>query len=325
MIGFWKERKVFVTGATGFLGSWLCKALVENGADVTILIRDQVPKSNLNMSGVINSVNIVRGGLEDYRSVERSLNEYEIDTCFHLGAQAIVGTANRSPLSTFESNIKGTWNVLEACRNSKLVERVVVSTSDKAYGSHEKLPYKEDAPLQGMHPYDVSKSCADLISRAYFQTYGLPVSVIRSANFYGGGDLNFNRIVPGSIKSILFGEEPVIRSDGKFIRDYIYVLDAVDAFMALAEKQKSKSAAGQAFNLGTENPISVLDLVNKIIELSGSHLKPKILNNVSCEIREQYLDCGKIRETLDWRHKYSLEMGLKETIKWFESFFKPDL
>lgn len=319
---FWKDRGVFVTGCTGLLGSWLTKTLVEKGAEVTGLIRDLVPKSNLNRSGFNDKINIVRGELEDYFNLERTLNEYEIDTVFHVGAQTIVGIANRNPLSTFNSNIRGTWNLLEACRRTSTVSRVIVASSDKAYGPHEDLPYNEIFPLQGCHPYDVSKSCADLISVAYHRTYGLPVCVTRCGNFYGGGDLNFNRIVPGTIRAVIKNERPIIRSDGTFIRDYVFILDAVEAYLLLAEKMDDKSIHGEAFNFSNEIQRTVLEITQMILKLMNREdLQPKILNEATGEIKHQYLSAQKARDILGWKPKYTLEEGLKETIKWYQDFF----
>ena len=320
---FWRDRKVFVTGCTGLLGSWLTKTLVEKGAEVTGLIRDLVPKSNLNWTGFNEKINIVRGELEDYFTLERALNEYEIDTVFHLGAQTIVNIANRNPLSTFESNIKGTWNLLEACRQTSTISRVVVASSDKAYGAHEDLPYNETFPLVGCHPYDVSKSCADLIAVAYHKTYNLPVCVTRCGNFYGGGDLNFNRIVPGTIRSVIRNERPTIRSDGTFIRDYIFVLDAVEAYLLLAEKMDDKGIHGEAFNFSNEIQMTVLEITQKILTLMNREdLQPKILNVAKGEIKHQYLSAQKARGILGWKPRYTLEEGLKETIKWYQEFFE---
>jgi CDP-glucose 4,6-dehydratase len=297
---------------------------VDSGRDVICLIRDTIPKSQLYLSGYHDKVRaVVRGSLEDYFCLERTLNEYEVDTIFHLGAQTIVGPANRSPLSTFESNIKGTWNVLEAARNSKLIERVIVASSDKAYGEQQELPYTEDMPLIGRHPYDVSKSCADLIAQSYYHTYGLPVAIARCGNFYGGGDLNFNRIVPGTIRSALMNERPIIRSDGKYVRDYIYVEDAADAFLVLAEYLDNPKVKGEAFNFSSERPVTVLELVAKILELMGrEHLEPVILNEAVNEIERQYLSAEKARKVLKWRPKYTLEKGLNKTISWYSEFFK---
>ena len=319
---FWKDRNVFVTGCTGLFGSWLTRALVERGANVTGLIRDLVPKSNLNWSGFNDKITIVRGEIEDYFLLERTINEYEIDTVFHLAAQTIVTIANRNPLSTFEANIKGTWNILEACRRAPLVRAVVVASSDKAYGEQEKLPYDENTPLEGRHPYDVSKSCTDLLCRAYFETYKLPVCVTRCGNFYSGGDLNFNRIVPGTIRSVLNDEHPVIRSDGTLVRDYFYIEDAVEAYLLLAEKMENKEIHGEAFNFSNELQITVLEMVEKILEIMGSNLKPVILNEAANEITHQYLSAKKAKEMLGWKPRYTLEEGIKRTVKWYREFLQ---
>ncbi len=318
---FWKDRNVFVTGCTGLLGSWLTDALCGKGANVVGLIRDLVPRSNLRELGCWEKINIARGEVEDYALLERVLNEYEVDTVFHLAAQTIVSIANRSPLSTFEANIKGTWNLLEACRRVETVKRIVVASSDKAYGTHAKLPYSEDAPLQGRHPYDVSKSCADLIARAYFETYDLPVSVTRCGNLYGGGDLNWNRIIPGTIRSVQNGEPPIIRSDGKYIRDYFFVKDAVAGYLLQAEKTAEEGVRGEAFNFSDERQVNVRELVEMIIRLMGREdLQPRILDQVRGEIRHQYLDSAKARRRLGWKPLFTLEEGLLATIEWYRSF-----
>lgn len=284
------------------------------------LLRDWVPDSRLVESGSLARTTVVRGELEDISVLLRALNEYEIDTVFHLGAQAIVGTASRSPLSTFESNVRGTWNLLEACRLCpRLIERVVVASSDKAYGAHDRLPYTEDAPLQGRAPYDASKSCADLISFSYHWTYGTPLAVTRCGNLFGAGDLNFNRLVPGTIRSALLDEQPVIRSDGTYVRDYFYVLDAADAYLQLAERLPAEPFVGNAFNFGNETPVSVLELVRVILHLMNREsLEPVILNQASDEIPRQYLDCTRAREWLGWQPRFGLEEGLRETIAWYE-------
>lgn len=320
--GFWKDRNVLVTGCTGLLGSWLTKSTYEKGANVVGLIRDLVPRSNLNWSGFNDKITVVRGEIEDYFLLERIINEYEIDTVFHLAAQTIVTIANRNPISTFKANIEGTWNVLEASRKAPLVKRIIVASSDKAYGDQEKLPYDEKTPLEGRHPYDVSKSCADLICRSYYETYGLPVCVTRCGNFYGGGDLNFNRIVPGTIRSIFKNERPIIRSDGTYLRDYFYIKDGAGSYMLLAKKMENKSIHGEAFNFSTENPIAVMEIVTKIARLMGSNLVPKILDNISNEIRDQYLSAQKAKTLLNWHPSYTLDEGLKETIEWYQMFFK---
>jgi len=322
---FWKDKNVFVTGCTGLLGSWLTKALVEKEANVVGLIRDLVPKSNLNWSGFNDKINIVRGEVEDYFLLERTINEYEIDTVFHLAAQTIVTTANRNPISTFESNIKGTWNILEACRRNPLVKRIIVASSDKAYGDQEKLPYNEKNSLEGRHPYDVSKSCTDLVSQSYYHTYNLPVCITRCGNFYGGGDLNFNRIVPGTIRSVFNNESPIIRSDGTLIRDYFYIEDAVESYLLLAEKMEKLKIQGEAFNFSNEIQITVLELVNKIIKLMGSELTPKILNQAPNEIKHQYLSAKKAKDILSWTPQYNLDDGLKKTIEWYKDFLNNSL
>lgn len=315
----WHRQRVFVTGATGLLGSALVSELVARGAEVTCLLRDWVPSSRLLASNVVAKTNVVGGDLCDLDLLVRALNEYEIGTVFHLGAQTIVGTANRSPLSTFDSNIRGTWNVLEACRlNAKLIQRVILASSDKAYGSHETLPYTEDAPLQGRFPYDVSKSCADLIALSYFHTFGTPVAVTRCGNLWGPGDLNFNRLIPGTIRSALLGESPIIRSDGTFRRDYFYVRDAVSAYLTLAGQMTAGSLGGEAFNFGNEQPVTVLEAVNLILQAMGrTDLKPTILNEAAGEISDQYLDCGKARRMLGWTPSYSFQSGLAETVPWY--------
>jgi len=322
---YWRNRNVFVTGCTGLLGSWLTMRLVEEGANVTGLVRDLVPASNLHGSGVFSKINVVRGAVEDYDVVLRTLNEYEIDTCFHLAAQTIVTIANRSPLSTFESNIKGTWNILEALRNTPTIRRIVVASSDKAYGEQPELPYTEDAPLKGLHPYDVSKSCADLIGQAYSNTYHMPIGISRCGNLYGGGDLNFNRVIPGTIRSVFYDEDPIVRSDGTPLRDYVYVKDAVGCYLALAEGLDREEIRGQAFNFGPESPTSVLDVVNAIIRLSGKqNLEPRIegKGKTKGEIHDQYLSHRKANEMLKWQPGYTLEAGLKETLAWYEDFFR---
>jgi len=323
MKDFWRNRNVFITGCTGLLGSHLTQMLVDQRANVIGLVRDIVPKSNLIQTGVYDQINIVRGCVEDLFTVERALNEYEIDTVFHLAAQTIVGIANRNPLSTFESNIKGTWCVLEACRRVPIVKRIVVASSDKAYGEQEELPYTETAPLKGSHPYDVSKSCADLIAYTFYKTYKLPVCITRCGNFYGPGDLNFNRIVPGTIRSVLNNEPPVIRSDGTFIRDYFYVKDAALAYIHLAEKMDDAKIHGEVFNFSNELQISVLELTEKILKLMGrTNLKPVILNQAEHEIKHQYLSAKKAREMLGWQPKYDLDEALRETVEWYTRFLQ---
>ena len=316
---FWRDKNVFVTGATGLLGSWMVKYLLEGKANVTALIRDRVPRSKLFSDGSFPNVTVVHGDLEDLPLIQRALNEYEIDTVFHLGAQTIVPVANTSPLSTFEANIKGTWNILEACRLlGGSVKRIVVASSDKAYGTQKILPYDEAMSLQGEHPYDVSKSCADLITHMYYKTYGLPVCTTRCGNFYGGGDLNFNRLIPGTLRSIFKDEAPIIRSDGTYIRDYFYIEDGVEAYLMLAEKMLDLGMQGEAFNFSNELQMSVLDMVKKLIDCTGSKLKPQILNQGQNEIPHQYLSAKKAREKLGWKPKFSLDESLQRTIAWYQ-------
>jgi len=303
------------------LGGWLVKHLLGFGADIVCLVRDWVPGSELARSSDIERVKVVRGDICDAALMERVLGEYEIDTVFHLAAQTIVGIANRNPVSTFQTNIGGTCSVLEACRRSTKVKAIVVASSDKAYGDQESLPYGEDTPLQGRHPYDVSKSCADLIAQSYFTTYGLPVGITRCGNFYGGGDLNWNRIVPGTIRSILRGKRPVIRSDGQYVRDYFYIEDGVLAYTLLAQQlAKNPDLHGEAFNFSNETPVSVLEIVERITRLMDSNLKPVIMNEASNEIREQYLRSAKARKLLKWKPLVTLDEGLDRTISWYRDF-----
>ena len=325
MSEFWRDRSVLVTGCTGLLGSWLVAELVQRGARVTGLVRDRVPKSRLYTEDWHQQINLVRGCVQDLQTLKRAINEYEVDTVFHLAAQSIVGVANRDPLETFETNIKGTWNLLEACRQIGGVSRVVVASSDKAYGDQLVLPYDETTPLQGEHPYDVSKSCADLICRTYYVSYRVPVCITRCGNFYGGGDLNFNRIVPETIRSTLRDKQVVLRSDGSYIRDYFYVKDGVLAYLHLAEQMDRREIWGEAFNFSNELQIPVLEMVRKILELMDkSHLEPIILNQAKNEIKHQYLSAEKARRLLDWKPQYSLEEGLREAIQWYDKFLNFD-
>ncbi|QEK12098.1 NAD-dependent epimerase/dehydratase family protein [Crassaminicella thermophila] len=319
---YWQDRNVFITGATGFLGSYLAKELIDLGANVTGLVRDCVANSNVYENDYANKMNWVRGSLEDFCVLERALAEYEIDIVFHLAAQAIVGIANRNPVLTFKSNILGTWNILDACRRSPLIKSVIVASTDKAYGDQESLPYNESMPLQGRHPYDVSKSCADLIAQSYYHTYNLPICITRCGNLFGGGDLNFNRIIPQTIKSILNNEAPVIRSDGTFIRDYFYVEDAVKAYLLLVEKMEELQLYGEAFNFSNETQLTVLEIVDKILKIMDSDLKPIILKQGKNEIKHQYLSAQKAREILNWQPIFDIDEGLCKTIKWYKSYFK---
>jgi CDP-glucose 4,6-dehydratase len=319
---FWLDRPVLVTGASGLVGSWLVQSLIASGADVVCVLRDWVPQSELIRRNVLEKVKVVRGDIRDISVLERALGEYEINTVFHLAAQTIVSIANRNPLSTFETNIAGTWNLLEACKRSPKVKQIVVASSDKAYGDQINLPYSENTPLQGRHPYDVSKSCADLISYTYAESYGLPVAITRCGNFYGGGDLNWNRVVPGTIRSILRNQSPVIRSDGEYIRDYFYVEDGAAAYMLLAEKLAiNPDYKGHAFNFSNEIQVTVKQLVEIILNKMNSNLIPEIRDEATNEIRHQYLSAAKARKILGWFPLYTLEEGLERTISWYKDYF----
>jgi CDP-glucose 4,6-dehydratase len=318
---FWQDRPVLVTGATGLVGGWLTRRLRDAGADVVCLVRDWVPQCELVRAGLVEQVKVVRGDIRDRDCLERTIGEYETDTVIHLAAQTIVGIANRNPISTFESNIQGAWNMLEACRRSTGVRSVVIASSDKAYGHQDKLPYGEDTPLAGRHPYDVSKSCSDLIAQAYAATFSLPVVVTRCGNFYGGGDLNWNRIVPGTIRSVLRGERPVIRSDGQYVRDYFYVEDGAAAYMLLAEQlHRRPELAGLAFNFSNECEVTVMELVGRLLRAMNSPLDPLVLNQASNEIRRQYLSAERARQMLQWSPLFTLDTGIGRTIAWYRDF-----
>lgn len=318
---FWQDRPTLVTGATGLIGGWLTRQLLDAEADVICLMRDWVPQSEFVRAGLIDRVKVVNGDVRSQSLLERVLGEYEIDTVIHLAAQTIVGIANRNPVSTFKTNLGGTWALLEACRRSPTVKQIVVASSDKAYGEHKQLPYNEDAPLAGRHPYDVSKSCADLIAQSYAATYNLPVAVTRCGNFYGGGDLNWNRIVPGTIRSVLRGQRPVIRSDGNFVRDYFYAEDGAAANVMLAERLAAdKNLIGHAFNFSNESRTTVSELVDRILALMKSDLRPDVRNEAVNEIREQYLSAAKARDVLGWKPLFTLDDGLRRTIEWYREF-----
>jgi CDP-glucose 4,6-dehydratase len=317
----WRDRPVLVTGATGLLGGWLVRRLVEEGASVTALVRDWVPRSTLLTADWLRKVTIVRGDVRDQVVLERSLGEYEVDTVFHLAAQTIVGVANRNPVSTLDTNIRGTWALLEAARRSPLTKAVIIASSDKAYGDHDELPYDENAALHGEHPYDVSKSCADLVARMYAVTFGVPVAVTRCGNFYGGGDLNWNRLIPGTIRSVLRNERPVIRSDGTLIRDYFYVEDGAAAYMQLAQALHARpELRGEAFNFSNELQVDVLTVANKILERMQSPLEPDVRAEARNEIQHQWLSAAKARRLLGWAPTFTLDEGLERTIAWYREF-----
>jgi len=325
----WQYRPVFVTGASGLVGSWLVEALLARGAQVVALVRDWVPQSRLLQSGEEWSKHViqVRGDLTDQALLERTLGEYEIKTVFHLAAQTIVGVANRNPIGTFESNIQGTWTLLEACRRSPLMMhggQVVVASSDKAYGEQKELPYTEATPLDAINPYDVSKACGDWIARCYAKTYGVPVATTRCGNFYGGGDLNWNRLIPGTIRSVLQGERPVIRSNGEYVRDYFYVEDGALAYLHLAERMMAEPDRfnGEAFNFSNELQHTVLQLVDELQAVMGTDLALDIRNEAKNEIPHQYLSAQKAREWLHWQPHFTLRQGLEKTVAWYQSFLQ---
>ena len=318
-VGAWAGRRVFVTGATGVVGANLVRRLADDGAYVVALVRDWDTQSDLIRSGTVARCAVVSGALEDYGALERALNEHEVDTVFHLGAQTIVGTALRNPLPTFEANIRGTYHLLEACRvHRAMVRRVVVASSDKAYGDSPVLPYTEDMPLNGRHPYDVSKSCTDLLALTYAHTYDLPVTVARCGNIYGPGDLNWSRIVPGTIRAALAGRPVELRSDGTLVRDYVFVDDVVEAYLRLAECTPSRGVRGEAFNFSPESRVNVLEIAGAVVDVMGRpDLQPVILNHARAEIQDQYLDSTRARERLGWAPRYGLREGLERTVPWY--------
>ncbi len=319
---WWRDRPVLVTGATGLLGSWLTKRLIAEGADVVAVVRDWVPRSILLSSPeLVSRVTFVRGDVRDQELLERVMGEYETDTVFHLAAQTIVGVANRNPVSTLDTNIRGTWALLEAARRSPLVKSIVTASSDKAYGDHDKLPYDETAALKGEHPYDASKSCSDLIARMYAVTFGVPVAITRCGNFYGGGDLNWNRLVPGTIRSALKNQRPVIRSDGSLIRDYFYVEDGASAYMQLAQAlHQREELRGEAFNFSNEIQVDVLALTRKILARMQVKLAPDVRSDAKHEIQHQWLSAAKARRVLGWTPEFTLDEGLDRTIAWYRDF-----
>jgi CDP-glucose 4,6-dehydratase len=318
--GFWRERRVFITGATGIVGSWLARELIACGANVAVLVRDADPQSELLRSGDLQRCAAFNGTVEDLWTLERAISLHEAEYVFHLAAQTIVGVAQRNPFTTFETNIRGTYNLLEACRmHASIVRGVIVASSDKAYGEVASLPYLETMPLNGRNPYEVSKSCTDLIAASYGHSYDVPVAIARCGNVYGGGDLNWSRIVPGTIRSLLRGERPVIRSDGTYRRDYIYVRDVARAYMLLGERVTDAEVSGEAFNFSDESPRTVLEMVDAIRSLMGSRLEPDVRNTASGEIRDQYLSAAKARDVLGWKARYGLDSGLRETIAWYEA------
>lgn len=311
-------KTVVVTGGSGFVGANLTKRLVSEGARVIVVERDRVSPNSLDVFTLREKVDVVTGSVDDLALMERIINEFQPEFVFHLAAQALVNAANRSPVSTFEANIRGTYMLLEACRRTDQPPTVVVASSDKAYGSHDTLPYTEDFPLQGAFPYDVSKSCTDLIARSYALTYKMPVAVTRSANIYGPGDLNLSRIIPGTIVSILRGERPIVRSDGTPVREFIHVDDVVDGYLTVAAS--IGKASGQAYNFGSDQPVQILELVNEMLAAADRNdLEPDILldRKIEREIDAQYLSGAKIANDLEWRPKIDLKTGLKTSFDWY--------
>jgi CDP-glucose 4,6-dehydratase len=319
---FWRGKNVMVTGVGGFVATHLAAKLHESGANVVGIMRDSRGGRRLEAFDLTGKIDTVRGSIDDYELVERVFAEYEISQCFHLAAQAIVGIANRSPVSTFESNIRGTWTVMEAARHSPLVEGVVIASSDKVYGDHEVLPYTEDAPLNAIYPYDASKLCAEVIARSYARTFDLPLGVVRCANIYGPGDLNWSRVIPGTVRSMLAGEEPVIRSDGTLERDYMYVTDAVSAYLTLAENLERKEVRGEAFNFGWGRGYSVIEIVETVLRQGGSSLTPRVLGQNRGEISKQWLDSAKANRVLNWQPVVTLDEGVRRSIDWYRQFLQ---
>ena len=315
-VGFWLGRRVFITGASGFIAPWLAGELLSRGAEVTALLRPSDEGKTLKLRGILGRVRRVNGDVSQPSSFE-ALRSGDFDTCFHLAARSGVQDGHRFPVKAFEANVVGTLNFLEACRASKSTERVVVASSDKVYGEQPKMPCTEDMPLLGSGPYEASKACAEMLSHSYVRSYGLPINVTRCANTYGGGDLSLSRLVPGTIVSILRGETPVIRSDGKAERDYVYVTDTVAAYLSLAEKTGKGGICGEAFNFGSGKPVTVLGLFRLILRTMGSSAEPKVLNQAGNEIRRQFLDSTKAKRVLGWEPRVTLEKGIHETVAWY--------
>jgi CDP-glucose 4,6-dehydratase len=315
---FWKNKRVLITGFEGFLGSNLTRALVPLGAEIYGLDVKVKRKETILNSDDYKKIVVIKGSVTNYKLVRKIIRENKINIVFHLAAEAIVLRGYSNPLRNFSTNIEGTWKVLEACRNSQSINAIIIASSDKAYGSHKKLPYKEDTPLIGRNPYDVSKSCADLISHSYAHTYNLPIVITRCGNIYGPGDFNFSRLIPDAIRCALNGKTLLIRSDGKFTRDYVHVDDIVNGYIMLAEKLQSLKFSGEAFNFSDENPITVLSLVKKIYNLTGNKDKYRILNNAKYEIKHQYLAYIKARRILGWKPKVDFKNGMNKTITWYK-------
>lgn len=319
---FWKNKRVLITGYEGFLGSWLTKMLLKYGANIVGLDILTYRKYTILTKDELARIKVIKGSVESLPLVSDIIINNKTEFIFHLAAKSLVGYCYKNPLRAFSVNIKGTWNILEACRNSKFIKGIIIASSDKAYGNHKNLPYKENLALLGCYPYDVSKSCADLLANAYFHTYKLPVCVTRCGNIYGPGDFNFSRIVPDAIRSMLENKRFIIRSNGKFVRDYIYVDDIVNAYLLLGEKMQKLKLYGEAFNFSNKSPISVLDLVEMIYRITGQAPNYKILNRADYEIVNQYLSAKKAKKLLNFEPKYSPEEGLKRAIHWYDNFLK---
>jgi len=319
---FWRSRPVAVTGATGFLGSHVVSQLVDLAADVVVLVRDDIPPSPISAQWT-DRVARVAGSVEDQATLERVLGDYEVRTVIHLAAQSQVGVANRNPVGTFEANVQGTWALLEAARRSPRVEQVVTASSDKAYGAQPVLPYDEEMSLLANNPYDVSKACADMLSQTYHHSFGVPVTITRCGNFFGPGDRNWERLVPGTIRSVLRDERPIIRSDGTMVRDYLYVVDGARAYLQLVEAMANDpSLHGEAFNFSTETPLSVLELVEMIQKAAGSDLEPDIRATATHEIEKQFLSAAKARRVLGWRPLYTMSEAVELTVDWYRSYLE---
>lgn len=320
-VSSWRGRRVLVTGATGLVGSWLARDLLERGGDVVALARDWDPTAELIRSRTVERVAVINGVVDDLATVTRAINQHEPDTLFHLAAQTQVRAAHRDPFETFELNVRGTYTVLEACRRlSPPIERIVVASSDKVYGDAADLPYTEGTPLEGRYPYDTSKLCADVLARSYFATYGLPVVIARCGNIYGGGDLNWDRIVPGTIRSLLRNERPIIRSDGRSMRDYVFVQEVVEAYETLAEQAHRPDVKGQAFNFSSERPLTVLEIVEAAVQATGVRLEPDVRDSALAEIGNQQLSSARARQVLGWKARWTLQDGMRKTVAWYRDF-----
>lgn len=319
---FWKSKNVLVTGFEGFVGSNLTKQLLSRDAHVVGLDIKIHRKGTILDKTDYNNMVVVKGSVCNYGLVKKLIDRYKVEVVFHLAAESLVGDCQKDPARALSTNIRGTWSVLEACRHSSSITSIAVASSDKAYGNQDVLPYRENMPLQGKHPYDVSKSCADLIAYTYYHTYGVPVAITRCGNIFGPGDFNFSRLVPDTIRCVLTGKMLLIRSDGMFTRDYIYVDDVINGYMILAEKLKKFKLAGEAFNFSNQSPIVAKELVDRIFKLACKKPNYRILNIAKYEIKQQYLSSRKARKILSWKPRVNLETGLLRTIEWYKRMQK---